>query len=177
MQPARLGPKGIADCTLHMASQVSIQKRRVVLGLGNILCGDEGLGVFALHTARDQLGNQSGFEWIDGGVMGLDLLPLVEECSHLLVLDAIDADQPAGTVIELEKKEISLLAGIKLSEHQLSFKEVLGLASIQQALPEQLHLIGIQPSDLTVKIGLSEIVKSAMPEMIEHTRRVLSEWV
>jgi len=160
-----------------MANMASIKDRKVVLGLGNILCGDEGLGVFAVHAAWDQLGDRSGLEWIDGGVMGLDLLPLVEECSHLLLLDAIDANQPAGTVIELKKNEIPLLKGIKLSEHQLTFQEVLGLASIRQALPGVLHLIGVQPAEMASKVGLSEVVKSVMPEVIARTSRVFTEWV
>ena len=66
--------------------------RKIVLGLGNILNKDEGLGVFALKALEVHLGNISpGIEFVDGGVLGLNLLLWVEESSHLLVLDAIDA--------------------------------------------------------------------------------------
>ena len=152
------------------------QTRRVVLGLGNILCHDEGLGVYAMQALRDQLGPGTGMEWIDGGVMGLDLLPLVEECSHLLVLDAIDAGQPAGSLIELEKDEIPLYNGIRMSEHQLGFQEVLGLAKIRQALPGKLHLVGMQPADLSVGMGVSTLVAAGLALVVECSKGVLQEW-
>jgi hydrogenase maturation protease len=152
------------------------QNRKVVLGLGNILCSDEGLGVFALQSLHAQLGDRTEVEWIDGGVMGLDLLPLVEACSHLLVLDAIDAGQPGGTLIELAKDEIPRYNGIKMSEHQLGFQEVLGLAEFRQALPGKLRLVGVQPADLSVGVGLSAPVAGCLAQVVERSRGVLQEW-
>ena len=152
------------------------QTRKVVLGLGNVLCRDEGLGVFAMHALHAQLGTRADVEWIDGGVMGLSLLPLVEECSHLLVLDAIDSGQPGGTLIELAKDEILLYNAIKMSEHQLGFQEVLGLAKFRQALPRELHLVGIQPADLSVGVGLSAPVTACLPQVVKRSRCVLQEW-
>ena len=75
-------------------------KRKVVLGLGNILNRDEGLGIQALKLLDAQLGEHPEVELLDGGVLGLNLLMIVEECSHLLILDAVDAKKPAGMVIE-----------------------------------------------------------------------------
>lgn len=150
--------------------------RKVVLGLGNILCRDEGLGIFALRAAQDRLGSRGEIEYLDGGVMGLDLLPVVEECSHLLVLDAIDAGKTPATLIELDKAAIPLFKAIKLSEHQLGFQEVLGLAKIRQALPACLHLVGVQPADLSPGIGLSQALADCLPEITERACRVLRGW-
>ena len=116
--------------------------RTVVLGLGNILCGDEGFGVVALLAVRAQVGHIPGVDWLDGGVMGLDLLPVVESSSRLLILDAIDTGMDPGSLIEFDKGDIPLFGGIKLSEHQVSFQEVLALARFRQSLPEHLRLIG-----------------------------------
>ena len=80
---------------------MDVPLRKVVLGLGNLLNRDEGVGVQALKELEARLGGNAGAELLDGGVLGLDLLPLVEECSHLLVLDAVDAHQAPGTVVEL----------------------------------------------------------------------------
>ncbi len=152
------------------------QQRKVVLGLGNLLNRDEGLGVEAMKRLDAYLGEQSQVELLDGGVLGLNLLMIVEECSHLLILDAVNVGKPAGTVVELHKEEIPLYAGVKLSQHQVTFQEVLGLANIRGYLPEHLHLIGIQPEDLSIGLELSEVVESALPEVVDKAKLVLAQW-
>jgi hydrogenase maturation protease len=101
---------------------------------------------------------------------------IVEDCSHLLLLDSVDAKKSAGTVIELAKDQIPLYSGIKMSQHQVTFQEVLGLANIRGNLPENLYLIGIQPEDLSVGLGLSASVESALPQVIEKATAVLNRW-
>jgi hydrogenase maturation protease len=152
------------------------EKRKVVLGLGNLLNRDEGLGVQALKRLDAQLGQQSQIELLDGGVLGLNLLMIVEECSYLLILDAVNAGKPAGTVIELRKEQIPLYAGVKLSQHQVTFQEVLGLANIRGYLPEHLHLIGIQPEDLSIGLELSATIDHAIPEVVSRACLVLKTW-
>jgi len=152
------------------------QERKVVLGLGNILNRDEGMGVHAVKALEAQFGDQVGVEWVDGGVLGMNLLMLIEECSHLLVLDAADARQPPGTLIQLRREQIPLYAGIKMSQHQVTFQEVLGLANIRGKLPPHLHLIGIQPADLSIGLGLSPEVAAILPEMNEQALMILNQW-
>jgi hydrogenase maturation protease len=151
-------------------------KRKVVLGLGNILNHDEGLGVHALKRMDPLLDPESDFELLDGGVLGLNLLMIIEECSHLLILDAVNAGKQPGTIIELEKERIPLFTGISLSQHQTTFQEVLGLASFRDRLPEQLHLVGIQPLDLSIGLGLSPEIERAIPEMLARAKSVLDNW-
>ncbi|HMN61310.1 MAG TPA: HyaD/HybD family hydrogenase maturation endopeptidase [Anaerolinea sp.] len=150
--------------------------RKVVLGLGNLLNRDEGLGVQALKRLDARLGEQPEVELLDGGVLGLNLLMVVEECSHLLILDAVNVGKPAGSVVELRKEEIPLYAGVKLSQHQVTFQEVLGLANMRGYLPEHLHLVGIQPEDLSIGLELSPVVERAIPEVIRRAERVLADW-
>lgn len=153
-----------------------IAQRKVVMGLGNTLNRDEGLGVQALKLLDAQLGAQDDFELLDGGVLGLNLLMIVEECSHLLILDAVNVGKPAGTVVELTKEQIPLYAGVKLSQHQITFQEVLGLANIRGFLPEHLHLVGIQPEDISIGLELSPIIEKALPEVVSRARNVLEKW-
>lgn len=150
--------------------------RKVVLGLGNTLNRDEGLGVQALKLLDAQIGTQTEFELLDGGVLGLNLLMIVEECSHLLILDAVNVGKAPGTVAELKKEEIPLYAGVKLSQHQITFQEVLGLANIRGYLPEHLHLVGIQPEDISVGLELSQCVTNALPEVVARAINVLEQW-
>jgi hydrogenase maturation protease len=151
--------------------------RKIVLGLGNTLNRDEGLGVHALKALEQHIsGYAPEVEFLDGGVLGLNLLPLVEEASHLLILDAINARKEPGTLIEMKRDEIPLYTGIKLSDHQVTFQEVLGLASFRGKLPEHLHLIGIQPADLSIGVDLSPLITTRMPEVLERSEAVLREW-
>jgi hydrogenase maturation protease len=71
---------------------------------------------------------------------------------------------------------VPLYSGVKMSEHQITFQEVLGLANIRSRLPEHLHLIGIQPADMSIGTELSPIVAATMPQVIERVKAVLHEW-
>ncbi|NPV57649.1 MAG: HyaD/HybD family hydrogenase maturation endopeptidase [Anaerolineae bacterium] len=153
----------------------------MVMGLGNTLNRDEGLGVHALQALQAALTGaegklDAGLEFVDGGVLGLNLLPWVEASSHLLVLDAVNAGKAPGTVIELARDQIPLYSGIKLSDHQVTFQEVLGIAKFRGNLPPHLHLVGIQPADLSIGVALSPLVQAAMSELQARALAVLRQW-
>ncbi len=141
-------------------------RRKIILGVGNLLNRDEGVGIHAVRALQAQ--NTLGAEWeiVDGGTLGLNLLPLVEEASHLIVLDAMDARRAPGTLIELPRDEVPLFSTLKMSQHQLLFQEVLGLAHVRGRLPEHLVLLGIQPADLSVGVELSPVVARALPQLL-----------
>jgi len=151
-------------------------KRSVVLGLGNTLNMDEGVGVHALALLERECGTRTSVEFLDGGTLGLNLLPLVEQTGHLLLLDAVNAGKVPGSIVELTKEQIPLFAGTKMSQHQLTFQEVLGLAHVRGALPEHLHLIGVQPADLSTGVGMSEAVRQALPEVLQRAKEILRRW-
>ena len=148
--------------------------RKVVLGLGNLLLSDEGIGLHALKLLCDQLDASMGVEFVDGGVLGLDLLPLVETTSHMLVIDALDAGLPPGSLVELIDDQIPRFAGIKLSQHQLGFQEVLGVAQFRSRLPEYLHLVGVQPASMHLGLKLSPPVKQVLPQVVSRAKDVLA---
>ncbi len=152
--------------------------RRIVLGLGNTLNRDEGLGVFALKRLEERFGRKyPQIEFLDGGALGLNLLPWVEEASHLLVLDSmVSRFSLPGSVMELAKDEIPLYRNIKMSDHQITFQEVLGLAKFRDKFPEYLHLVGAQPVDLSIGYGISPQIEAVMPEILTRAERVLREW-
>ena len=157
-------------------NDLQTENRKVVMGLGNLLLGDEGFGIHALQEIQQRLENRASVEWVDGGVLGLSLLPLVEECSHLLVLDVIDAGMDPGRMVELPKAQIPLYAAMKLSEHQLSFEEVLGLAQVREKLPEHLHILGIQPASLDFGVEISPQARQSLPQVIQRAQDILQEW-
>ena len=150
-------------------------QRKIILGIGNLLNRDEGVGIHAIRALQTK--NTVGdFEIVDGGTLGLNLLPLVEESSHLLVLDAIDGRKEPGALIELAREEVPLFSTIKMSQHQLLFQEVLALAQVRGHLPERLTLIGIQPADLEVGVDLSPTVAQTLPQLIARAEEIVQEW-
>ena len=153
-------------------------KRKVILGLGNLLQKDEGFGIQALNRLAEALpaGEKDAFELVDGGVLGLNLLPLVDECSHLLILDAIDARKRPGTIIEMAGREIPLYANIKLSEHQIGFQEVLGLAMLRGTFPEHVYLIGVQPEDISTGMDLSPAVQAVLERVVHRSIEIVQGW-
>ena len=148
----------------------------LVLGIGNILNTDEGIGVHAARALQARYPDPAGFTIHDGGTLGLNLLPLVDDASYLLILDAVDAGREPGALVELQGEDIPLYGGAKLSEHQLTFQEVLGLAMLRGTLPENLCLIGVQPADLSVGIGLSATAEAALEPMLAAAESRLRRW-
>jgi hydrogenase maturation protease len=150
----------------------------LVLGLGNLLNSDEGLGVHAVRALQaDRAADFPQVTFLDGGTLGLNLLPLVEDSSALLLLDCVDAGLEPGSVIELAGDEIPRYSGVKLSQHQTTFQEVLGLAEIRGALPARLHLIGVQPASLALGTELSPQVQACLPGVLQRVEALLQGWI
>jgi hydrogenase maturation protease len=150
--------------------------RSVVLGVGNVLNRDEGLGVHALRMLTGRLPDGGAVEAVDGGVLGLNLLPMVEGCRRLLVLDAVDRGVEPGTLVELERDEIPLFVGVKMSQHQVTMQEVLGLAQVRGKLPPVLRLVGLQPEDLSIGLEMSRPVEEALPAVVDRAAAIVAAW-
>ncbi len=130
----------------------------------------------AVKALEARLGDLPGWEFVDGGVLGLNLLSWVESASHLLILDAVNANQEPAAVIEMEKEEIPMYTGIKMSDHQITFQEVLGLANFREKLPDHLHLVGAVPVDLGIGTELSPQIAEVIPDLISRAERIIAEW-
>jgi hydrogenase maturation protease len=153
-------------------------KAVTVLGVGNLLCSDEGVGVHAVRALAERRREDfPGADFLDGGTLGLNLLPYIEEAESLLILDAVDGGCMPGAILELDGDSIPRYAGIKLSEHQVTLQEVLGLARIRGRLPRRMLLIGMQPGELSTGDELSPEAAAALPEMLVRAEAVLREWI
>jgi hydrogenase maturation protease len=149
--------------------------RAVVLGLGNPLMGDDGLGLAAL--ARLQEGwDVPGVEFVDGGTWGMNLLPLVEESSHLLLLDAIRSGDSPGTLVEWERKQLPRYLSLKLSPHQIDLREILALAEWRDTMPAEIVAIGLAPRDVIMATRLSPEVEAGLDQVVEAALRRLNRW-
>jgi len=149
--------------------------RAVVLGLGNPLMGDDGLGLAALERLREQW-EIPGVELVDGGTWGMNLLPLVEESTNLILLDAIRSGDAPGTLVEWERDRLPRYLSLKLSPHQIDLREVLALAEWRDTMPEQIVAIGLAPRDVVMTTALSPEVEAGLDRMVESALRYLAWW-
>jgi hydrogenase maturation protease len=151
-------------------------KSIAVIGLGNVLPGDEGIGVHALNELKGRFDFPENVELIDGGTMGLDLLPFIEGKGRILFIDAVDVKAEPGTVIELEGEAIPACLSTKLSVHQVSLPDLLTAGSLLGTLPEYICLIGMQPYRMEMVYGLSPIIKDRVEELMLRIIRRLNDW-
>ena len=93
--------------------------RLLVLGLGNVLCGDDGLGAVAIARLTDRYEIPDGMSILDGGTLGLSLLPYIEDSEKVILVDAINAEEPPGSFVRLEGDEVGPAVAGRLSVHQV----------------------------------------------------------
>lgn len=147
-----------------------------MLGLGNILLRDEGVGVHAVRRLLAEYSIPAEVEVVDGGTLGLDLLPYLESAERLLVLDAVRAGRPPGTLIRLEGDEIPGALGAKISPHQMGLVDLLAAGRLTDCLPERVVLWGMQPGVLEPGLELTPAVASRLSELVELSIVELQSW-
>ena len=147
-----------------------------ILGIGNTLYTDEGLGVHALAALEETYGTDQQVQLIDGSTDGMSLLGPVEDTDYLIVIDAINAGKEGGHIIELHGDDIPAYYGIKMSIHQLGFQEVLLASKLRERYPKNIVMIGMQPTSLELGIGLSETNEAQLPKMLELVEKQVNKW-
>jgi hydrogenase maturation protease len=137
----------------------------VVLGVGSPLMADDGLGLTALERLRDGWEFEPDVQFVDGGTWSMNVLPVIEDANRLLLVDAIRAGRTPGTVVVLERERLPRFFSTKVSPHQIDLREVLALAELRGALPEQTVAIGLEPARVEMSTELSREVEVALPQL------------
>lgn len=150
-------------------------KPTLVIGLGNPLMGDDGVGLVVLEQLEEQ-SFAPPVEFVDGGTWGLALLPDVERAAALLLLDAVHSDDTPGTVYVLGAEDIPRFLAAKISPHQVDVRELLALAELRGALPADLRVVGVQPCSTEYGDGLSPEAAAAVEVMVSAACAVLASW-
>lgn len=145
-----------------------------VLGIGNPLMGDDGVGIALLEELMS-LDPEPDIEYVDGGTIGLSLLPIVLDAGSLLVLDAVAGATP-GTIVHLSGDQLPRLLRMKLSPHQVGLLDVLASARLLGSEPTRITVVGIAPKFVDLRLGLSPEVQAAVPQALELARWVLRQW-
>ncbi|CCQ97300.1 Hydrogenase maturation protease [[Clostridium] ultunense Esp] len=148
-----------------------------ILGIGNTLYSDEGVGVHALPLLEEAFAGYDNVELVEGSTDGIKLLGPVESADYLIVIDAINAGKEGGSLIFLYDDEIPAYYGIKMSIHQVTFQEVLFAAKLREAYPNKIVMIGVQPVSLELGVELSEKVRESLPHLVAKVKEQVDAWM
>lgn len=147
------------------------------MGLGNILCGDDAFGIHVVDNLYSSYDFTPPVQIIDGGTQGSTLYGFVEDSAKLLVIDTVDFDLQPGTLTVTQRAGIPVWLGMcKMSPHQDSFSELLALASLKNSLPDEICLIGLQPSHTDFGSIMTRMAQEKIPEALSTALEILKSW-
>lgn len=167
--------KAFVEDEARPAIRPPIARSIAILGLGNLLRSDDGVGIHAVRRLQEDARLRRHVQLIDGGTLGLDLLPAVTGITHLLVLDAVDRGSDPGTILRFSGADLEKLPVAK-SVHLLGFSDLLGSLTLLGHTPTDVVLLGIQPESTDWGVLLSPAVDAALNQLLEAVFAQLSSW-
>jgi len=147
-------------------AETSTKAPILVLGIGNILLRDEGVGV---HTVRamERTPLPDGVELLDGGTAGADLLDAISERHKVIVVDALDADVPPGTILRLGSDDLAADPSDSVSLHEFGIADTLRMAKHLDCSPRHVTIIAVKPHDTRCGMDASPPMKQRLPRIVE----------
>lgn len=138
----------------------------LVLGLGNVLLGDDGLGAAVVARLEREYFVPPGVRLIDGGTLGLSLLGLLAESDHVILVDAVRADDPPGSLVRLDGADVSDAVRDRLSPHQVGVADVLEAARLIDRYPMSVTLLGLVPDAIELAVIRSRAVDANLDALV-----------
>jgi len=140
----------------------------LVLGLGNVLLEDDGVGSAAVTRLRDRYDAPAGVRVFDGGTLGLSLLPYLDQADALILVDAVRTGAPPGTFVRLDGDDVPPAVATRLSPHQVGVADLLEGARWLDRYPTRVILLGLVPQSIDLGIGLTPAVAEGLDELVAH---------
>ncbi len=153
----------------------------LILGIGNTLLTDEGAGIHALNLLQSAYSNvppdSPNLTFLDGGTLSFTLAVWIEDCSNLIVFDATELHQPAGTVKTFVNTAMDeFLGSTKRSAHEVGLLDLMDIARLTERLPENRALIGIQPETMGWGMQPTAPVQTALAEAVNEAVKLITQW-
>ncbi len=151
----------------------------LVLGIGNTLLVDEGVGIFAMRELEARYGQRDDLEFLDGGTLSFTLAVPIAECDALLVIDAAELGSAPGTVHSFEGVAMDHFLGTnrKSSVHEVALLDLMSISMLSGRWPKMRALIGIQPAVVAWGEELSPPVAAALPEVCAKAEGIIMRFV
>ncbi len=152
------------------------KKKIGILGIGNLIVGDEGFGVHAVRYLEENYEFPDSVLIIDGGTAGIYMSPFLEECDPVLVIDVVDIDAEPGSMHYYSNEDVKAgKISTRMSPHQLGLLEILEICKLRDAAPETLEFYCVVPKDLITSTELSDVVAPRVKEICEIVLKRLAE--
>lgn len=151
---------------------VSEQRSVLILGVGNILLRDEGLGVRAVEYLRERYEIPPSVEVVDGGTAGLGLLELLRDFSNVIIIDALAADSPPGTIFRITERELKKSPPFMTTAHEIGVADLLAVAELEGITPDVV-VIGMEPGELSPGLELTPLAAAKLPRIAELVKSEL----
>lgn len=149
-------------------------RRALVLGLGNVLCGDDGLGVAAVERLRQGYAWPDSVSLVDGGTLGLALLGTLEDADEVWIVDAVRAEAPPGSLVCLDGEDVEPALRERLSPHQVGVADLLDALHWRDRWPARLRVLGLVPQSIALRVGLSDAVAAGLDPLLREVVAELS---
>ena len=149
----------------------------LILGIGNTLLQDEGVGVHVIDYLKESGKLPANVSLLDGGTLSFSLVADIEDADKLIIIDAAELGAAPGTVRCMENEEMdSFIGGIRRSVHEVSLLDLMDMARLTGFLPRQRALLGIQPEVVDWGEQPSARVRAAIPEAASQVIRLVRKW-
>ena len=142
--------------------------KTLVLGVGNLLLTDEGIGIHAIQRILEEKRLPEEIEIVDGGTAGLALLYYLEGVDRLVIIDAVETGQPPGTIVRLAGERIPAYMSLKVSPHEITLPDFLAAARLRDLYPKEVVVWGMQPQSLDVGVDLSPDIEARLGTLVNY---------
>lgn len=143
----------------------------LVLGLGNVLLGDDGLGAAAVARVEGGYRIPAGVQLADGGTLGMALLGMIAESRHVILVDAVRTDDPPGTFVRIDGEAVMDAVRDRLSPHQVGVADLLDSARLIDCYPASVTLLGLVPEMIELSVERTGAVESGLDTLVEAVVR------
>jgi hydrogenase maturation protease len=140
----------------------------LILGLGNVLLEDDGVGAAAVAQLLDRFDVPEGVRVCDGGTLGLSLLPYVQSADAMILVDAVRADAAPGSLVRLDGDDVGPAVATRLSPHQVGVADLLDGARWVGQYPCRVVLWGLVPASMELAVGLSPPVHASLADLVDR---------
>ncbi|EEJ53161.1 hydrogenase maturation protease [Mobiluncus mulieris 28-1] len=162
--------------------------KHTVLAVGNSIMGDDRIGLEILSRLQGMLRQRPSWDaavqrgelaFVEGGISGMELVPVVQESSRLLILDSIAPgdSRPPGQALRLQGDHVPRLLSMKLSPHQVGLLDVLTAARLTKREPEVIEVVGVVGAKVELRLGMSREAAFGLEQAVQYAVDVLDEWL
>lgn len=162
--------------------------RFVVLGVGNPIMGDDGIGLTIFARLQGLVESRPAWSaaveagdlrFVEGGTGGMELVPVVQESDYLLILDSVagGAGRRAGDALRLSGDHVPRLLSMKMSPHQVGLLDILTSARLTGREPSVLEVVGVVGENMDLRLGLSDAAAGGIERAVEMAAEILDQWL